>query len=191
MKKISSDPLSLFICFTLFVILPTETFIFAFLAVLCHEAAHAVMGGLFKMKIREIKIMPVGISILMSPPRSYLCEAAVALSGPFMNALLSVAVLFACGKNELFYISLALCALNLLPLRSLDGGAAIRALMSMIFCEKAAEVMLDIFGIITLAFLYIIAVYVLFYTTENFALIAFTSYMFVFTVIKRDKSFKY
>lgn len=189
MKMTRISPLSLFVSMLLFVVLPREAVVSAVLSMLCHEAAHAIMGRMFNMRIHGITILPLGISIEMTPAPSYISELLVALSGPIMNGVIC-AFAYHLGQMELFFTSMALGALNLMPICPLDGGAALRAAACLAFGERTADIIVNLCGMAALSFLYICAIYVLFYSTENFALIAFVSYMFVLFCIKRDKSFK-
>ena len=159
------------------------------LATLLHEAAHAMAALLFSARIKSVTLTPFGASIGLSPPRSYVEEISVAAAGPAMNFLTCAVIktgIFAegAGTGDLFLFSLVLGALNLLPVRSLDGGTVLSATASLLFGKDAARTLLDITGAVCIFLLWLIGTYIFFYGGENFTLLAFSSCLFVFSVMK-------
>ena len=189
--KISLHPLAAAgIAMLIFVLPPVTEYGFC-AAILCHEAAHLFVARLLKMRVKGVKICPVGISIETSPPKSHLAGIAVALAGPVANAILCAAIYFSGAENEClqstFVYSASLCVLNLLPIRSLDGGSALASLLSLTMKCDTVEKIMQAISTAALGVVWLAAVYVLFYTTENAALLVFAAYLFAFTVLKNEK----
>lgn len=103
------------------------------LAALLHEAGHALACRLFRVPIRFFRPLAAGAVIGYDAARiSYIQEAWIAAAGPLAN--LAGAFLCMPGYCErgraLFGIScLALALFNFLPIRNLDGGTFLTALL--------------------------------------------------------------
>lgn len=188
--RFSVNPLAAAGLFLIFAVLPPARAAAVLLATLTHEAAHVYAGFLFGARVKKITLMPFGISISMSAPRSYFEEIFVAAAGPAMN--FSICAVILCGKltapcGDLFLFSLTFGALNLLPIRSLDGGAIFSAILSLFVSRDAAERVLDLTGAAVITALWLCGVYIFFYGAENFTLLAFSACMFVYAVMKNGK----
>ena len=120
-----------------------------FVIVLLHELTHALMARRFGVGTRDILLLPIGgIASLERIPERPRQEIAIALVGPIFNLVLAAAlwgVLALAGGDpdvrattslgeaiiaQLIWINVALAAFNLLPAFPLDGGRALRALLS-------------------------------------------------------------
>ncbi len=84
-----------------------------------------------RQSVRQVTCYGVGIQI-----RAESCfyplwqDMLVLLAGPFCN-LLAAGVLWLCfGSGEMMWLQLGTGLLNLLPFRRLDGGAALRMLLT-------------------------------------------------------------
>ena len=101
-------------------------------AILLHESAHLLMMVLLRQKLKSITFHGCGIRIC---PTSALCsyqrEAAVLLAGPVCNLLAGGMLLLFHGSSLFAGANLALGLVNLLPCRHMDGGAALRCILSL------------------------------------------------------------
>lgn len=193
--KISVHPLAAAGIFLLCTAVPQSRTFGIVAAVLCHEAAHAFCGRLFSMRIRRAVVLPLGISFEMDAPRSYAAEFTVAAAGPLVNILICALIKtgffpLSAGIDELFLFSASFAALNLMPIRSLDGGTMLLSAASALFSRETAERVLDIFSATALAMLWLVGIYIFFYGTENFTLLLFVSFMFAQAVMKSDGAAK-
>ena len=103
------------------------------LAGVLHEWGHWMALTLLGGRLRALRLTAVGAEMELDDrcPLSYPREAAAALAGPAVS--LSTAWLAAKAGWHLFSgINLSLGALNLLPIRALDGGRAL-------FCALASR----------------------------------------------------
>lgn len=101
---------------------------------LLHELAHMFMGILIKLKPKELKINPFGISILFETyEKSERKKVLVALSGPILNLVIAIIFCFVNINNEMkeiiIYSNILIGAFNLLPIYPLDGGRVLKSLL--------------------------------------------------------------
>lgn len=189
MKKLpefSINPLAAAGIFLLLFAFPPAYSFAAVTVTLLHEAGHLCAALMLGEKVRKITVMPVGINITMSPAASYTGEILTALAGPFENLLLMLcAPLFPVCGNEIFILAEISFLLNILPVPTLDGGRVLSACVSFFFGADTGEKVVRICGLVCLFFLWIIAVYIFFYTAENAALLIFCSYLFAAYIISR------
>jgi len=108
-------------------------------AVLLHEAGHLLILLLCRCPVEEVELSLFGVSIRQgrAAPLSPLRELALYLAGPAVN-LLMLALLYPFDKFRAAF-HLLLAALNLLPLRPMDGGNALFLLMEYFFGIDTAE----------------------------------------------------
>ncbi len=158
-------------------------------AVVLHELGHLAAARLRGKQASIITLMPMGISITLPPPASYKEEFLVAAAGPFLNlAYLSVSFLFVHPLGEAIRgVNLLLAALNLLPIEGFDGGRMAGALTALFFGAKAREVLSLIMTLIALALLWVISLYIFFYSGVNLSLLGFCAYLFSFLIMKKEE----
>lgn len=150
-----------------------------------HECGHAAAGILLGEKIEKITIMPVGISMQISRARSYAEEIITAAAGPVQNIFCLIFSRFFACQAEIRSFALISLAINLLPVGTLDGGRILHAAVSLFFGEDTGKTVLDVCGTICLFFVWMIGVYIFFYTAENAALLIFCSYIFARVILFR------
>ena len=164
----------------------------AVFAVTLHEAAHLIAGRAVGLSLCGVMLTPFGISFEMSAPRSYVEQIFVSAAGPFVNLATCALVLSGifpanAALRELFLFSLLLSALNLLPIRSLDGGAVLGGICALLFGAEISERVVDVTGAASLALIWMTGVYIFFYSAENAALFAFAAFMFASVAFKSEK----
>jgi Zn-dependent protease/CBS domain-containing protein len=125
-----------------------------FAIVVLHEFGHAVTARHFGIHTRDITLLPIGgIARLERMPREPRQELLIALAGPAVNVALAAviyATLAAFGRTDaittiaregarmapsmvlgqLFVINVSLAAFNLIPAFPMDGGRALRAVLT-------------------------------------------------------------
>ncbi|MBO5898801.1 MAG: hypothetical protein J6R04_07305 [Clostridia bacterium] len=139
------------------------------IAIGVHEAGHLLVARRVGVRLNRLRPTATGLRLMPSCScfPSYRAECAVALGGPLFN-LLSAPLFFVLFPKtsplgELAPLSLYLCFLNLLPIRSFDGG---RALVCFLCDSRAslpdrAERILSAVSAVVLLLLWAVAVYLL------------------------------
>jgi stage IV sporulation protein FB len=165
-----------------------RSYAFAVLSsVFLHELGHTAAALLLKKKPVAVRIMPTGINILLPPASSYTEEFLIAAAGPLMNilyALICVYLPYGVG-GTVRGVSLLLATINLLPLAPLDGGKILSALLTPIFDSEVFRVISDFCSLVLLALLWVLSLYIFFYSGINCTLLLFCSYLFSYIVLKK------
>ena len=190
MKKISRISVHPFAAAGLFLLLfaSPPSYAYAVLSsVILHEMGHTLMAGFFHKKPLSVRIVPTGISILLPSASSYAEEFLIAAAGPLMNllyALLCRFLPYGIG-GTVRGVSLLLAAVNLLPLSPLDGGKMLSALLSPLFGTEISARLSEFFSLLLLTLLWILSLYIFFYSGVNFMLLLFCAYLFAYIVLKK------
>ncbi len=158
-------------------------------AVVLHELGHLMAARLCGRRASAITLMPMGISITLPPPASYKEEFLVAAAGPLLNlAYLSVSFFFVHPLGEAVRgANLLLASLNLLPIEGFDGGRMAGALTALYLGAKAREVLSLVMTLIALALLWVLSLYIFFYSGINLSLLGFCAYLFSFLIMKKEE----
>ena len=156
-------------------------------SVILHEMGHLFSALLLGKHLRGIKIMPTGINLSLSAASSYAEEFLIAAAGPLMNLLYAAfAVCFPIAlATAVRETSFVLAFLNLLPLFPLDGGRMFVAALSFFFGAEIGEKISSFFSLLFLSFLWILSLYIFFYSGVNFMLLLFCAYLFSYIVLKK------
>lgn len=147
-----------------------------FLCVILHELGHALTAQRFKIKTKEISILPIGgVAQLESIPEKPKEELLVALAGPAVNIVIA-AILYpfvTLGREiealgtlsrigpenfllALMSINLWLALFNLIPAFPMDGGRVLRALLAFRLSHaKATAIAASIGQILAMVFVFL------------------------------------
>ena len=119
-----------------------------------HELGHSLAAQRLGVSVTEILLLPIGaVARLANEPRKAQHELLLALSGPLLNVLSAIVLLFALDHyripldaselvsvieptpialfRALFWGNAVLAAFNLLPALPMDGGRVFRALLAL------------------------------------------------------------
>lgn len=164
---------------------------FLFLAAALHEFFHLAVLFWFHAPPRYAKISALGCRLELDPEKrlSYWRNAAVSLAGPVGNlACFGIMALFG-GQSHVFAEAcLALGVFHCLPIEPLDGGLALRAVLSGLMDPKRAGKITFFLSLIFLLPLAVLGFLVLLRTRYNFSLLAISLYLMLYLVLKRDDS---
>jgi len=146
-----------------------------FVCVILHELGHALTAQRFKIKTREISILPIGgVAQLESIPEKPREELLVALAGPAVNILIAAILypLVTFGQvvddlsnvsrigpenflPALMKINLWLALFNLIPAFPMDGGRVLRALLAFkLSHEKATRIAASVGQMLAMVFVF-------------------------------------
>lgn len=103
----------------------------AFGACLLHECGHLIMMYVLRQAVRRVTCYGIGIQIQAESCLYPLWQdLLVLLAGPFCNLLAAAGLWLCFGSGTAMWMQLGTGFLNLLPFRQLDGGAALRILLT-------------------------------------------------------------
>lgn len=162
-------------------------------AALIHELGHLAAAVACGVRITGMRLDLFGARLELPGLLSYRQELLVALGGPAAN-LLTATVLFrawtACGcpvcgaspslsgwalvLGVLLPASLGLCAVNLLPVASLDGGRILSCLLSLTLGADVARRVLRLLSLFLLSLLWLLSVYALLRAGQFLSLFVFS-----------------
>lgn len=165
------------------------------ISALIHETGHIVFLKAFGCEIRSITLMPFG-AVIDSDEKilSYKREAAVALAGAVFNicAGLSALLFFAAVKDiySLFFAitNFTLAAVNLVPVKTLDGARALEAALYALLPYEKAQKCADTVSYFSFLFLTLGGLWLLNVTGCNFSLIIFCVCVFIGVYAKKESS---
>ena len=184
--KIRFGFFSLLIVITMIVTSNEFTYI-SLLAALIHEIGHIAAAKIFKIKLTEMKFDLLGARLVVSKNIiSYSKEIILCACGPLFN-FLSATIIYTLSSHLViknykidFFIfaSLSLGILNLLPIKTFDGGRIIEALLCFIIEPSTSKKTVEILSFITVFLLWSISVYFLLIYSSSLSLFVFSISLF-------------
>jgi len=148
-----------------------------FMTVFLHELGHALAAKKYKIKTKDITILPIGgLARLERIPEKPSEELVVAIAGPLVNIALAIitgllitipdlkelTIQLSGGVNQsnfflnFFIVNIWLAIFNLIPAFPMDGGRVLRAILSMKFERHVAtNIAARIGQLLALAFIFI------------------------------------
>ena len=155
----------------------------AFLAAAFHELGHLCAARLLKIPIRTLRLDLLGARMdTVGRLLSYGEEWLLCWAGPMFSLLLSIGLSFFWSVSSfarlLSCASLLLGVLNLLPIRSFDGGRMLSAAVSATFGESAAEYVLKLTSFLFLFLLWAVSVFFLLRAGDGLSLFCFSMSLF-------------
>ena len=155
----------------------------AFLAAAFHEAGHLCAAKMLGIPIRELRLDLLGARMdAAGRLLSYGEEWLLCWAGPMFSLLLSggLAVFWHVSPfaRLLSCASLLLGLLNLLPIRSFDGGRMLSVAVSLAFGETAADYVLKLTSFLFLFLLWAVSVYFLLRSGDGLSLFCFSMSLF-------------
>ena len=159
----------------------------SFFAATIHELGHIIAAKILKIKLSEIKFDFLGARLVVSEKiLSYRKEILLCFCGPLFNFLSALLIYIICickGMADpeikfFIFTSLFLGILNLLPVRTFDGGRITEALLCFVISPTFAKRIIDILSFIIVLFLWLISVYFRLIYSSSLSLFAFSISLF-------------
>ena len=177
---------SLLIAVTMIISANEYTYI-SFLAAAIHEAGHLFAAKILKIKLTELKFDFLGARLIVSRNIiSYSQEIILCAFGPLFNFLSAIMVYTASQRLKTdhslisFFIiaSIALGILNLLPIKSFDGGRITEAALCFVLSPSSSKKVLEMLSFTTVFLLWCISVYFLLIYSSSLSLFVFSISLF-------------
>jgi Peptidase family M50. len=166
----------------------TKNGLLVFVSVLLHETAHLSAMLLFKICPKIITVSALGIRIKLDSLRklSYCESFFISLAGPLSN-LIAGFLCLSLGSYNAMKINLSIGLFHLLPLEPLDGGLALKALVSKHFDKKHADKICTIISVIVVFPLMVLGFMLLIHTKNNFSLLLLSVYAMLYLMFRNGK----
>ena len=146
-----------------------------------HELGHLLASALIGVRMRGLSLDLFGARLEMEGMASYGGEAVVAAGGPFFSLVSAAAVVpfvragyGGAGAELFFWSSLVLGGVNLLPIRSLDGGRMLYCLCARLFGDGVATAVMRVCTWAVSGLLWMGTAYALMRTTRMLTLFSFS-----------------
>lgn len=169
----------------------------ALLAAAIHECGHLFMAKALRIPFSLFELDMLGASLrLGSRLCSYGDEFLLASAGPLMNIFSSLALfpLVTHAENPalreylsfFIFASLALACLNLLPIKSFDGGRMMHSLCSAVLSPKLADLTLRLTTFFSLFIIWSFSLYMLLRSGAELSLFLFSIGLFARIFIQNE-----
>ena len=125
-----------------------------------HELGHIAAAKLMRIGISSITLLPLGADISFSRMRSYREEFVTASAGAAVNLVTAIFCMPLARSEfaDLFVTSnIALAVMNLLPIKTLDGGGTLKSVLLMCLPQDTAE---RVSGFISSLFLFALLAFI-------------------------------
>jgi stage IV sporulation protein FB len=152
--KIQIDLKIILLAMLYFLFNKIDLYLIFLVSITLHEQGHAIIGRLCGLKLKEISIIPFGLSISFHSFEHISVNKKIItyLAGPLVNLFIAIVLLIL--KNitksektvEIIYINFALAIFNLLPIMPLDGGKIVKEILRKIYRGKIAYQKIKIIG---------------------------------------------
>lgn len=157
-------------------------------ATIIHETGHAITAFLIGNRFKNLSTQASGLKLCGNAPyTSYKAEVFTALGGPLFNFLSAwVCSTFCNSSSAIFFsaTSLALGALNLLPIKDFDGGRITECALSLFCPYSLVTVICDLLSFFSLFFLWSMGVYLMMRSGESVTLFIFSASLFAKIFLK-------
>lgn len=169
-----------------------------FFAVFAHELAHVVTARIFRLQVKEIEMYPFGGAIKMGSllELNPTHEIVVSLAGPIANIM--IATIYVAldsrldigGHDYFIRANLMLACFNILPALPLDGGRAVRAMLSKEIGLKSATQIMANGGIVLSIFMVASGVYAILNGILNITIFFIAAFL-IYSAIKEKRTAAY
>ena len=143
---------------------PDGATLLTLLAALLHEAGHLITARALGIGVAEITLLPLGADIRFSRLPTYREDIITGAAGAAANLISALLLLPLTAHSAARYFvcsSLALAAINLLPIRSLDGGTVLRGVLSARLPEHRVSPIITALSAASLTVLWLCSVYLM------------------------------
>ena len=158
---------------------------------LLHELAHLAMMKFYGCAPEKITLRPGSIEIRNKKLNCFTNEISILLSGPLLNILWAGGVFLAfklyVSKTAVLWsaVSLLLGVYNLLPIRGLDGGSILYAVICRKYSTTAAQKALNLCSIVFSVLLIMGSILTIISGDGNASLLIFGCYLLILYAVKR------
>lgn len=162
------------------------------LSSLIHESGHLILMCLFGQKIHYVELSLFGMRIeKQTALLSYKNEAVIAMGGIMLNFLFlvfGIVIYFLSESQDFLFFSVIngfIAIINMIPVKVLDFGRCINAVLCQKYEEEKSEIIMDILSRVCTLILCVICVIYCIMVKVNLSLVAVTVYLCIITFKKK------
>ena len=190
LAKIKIHPSSVIFSAVLVLLEGSALCLVPFAAALCHELGHLLMMRICSCEADSFEIGLFGAEISTALwDLGVFRTTAIYAAGAAANLISAACVTAFFGHTvaaELFTAcSISLAVINMLPIRSLDGGCIAEAIIYKIF-PLHAHTVLTVISAVTIVILWLASVYLILLFNANISLLLFCIYLFATLFLRRE-----
>lgn len=157
------------------------------IAAAIHELGHILCARICGVRLSSFELGIFGARISTEGALySYSTEIAISAAGPIFNLICADLVAIICKLSGIsssipdifIFSSVALGVINLMPIRSFDGGRIFSALLSKFISVSSVEAILDALSFSSLFLIWSISLYLLLRTSASLSLFIFSISVF-------------
>jgi len=145
-------------------------------SIFLHELAHLIAAVCIGLRCSHIVMYPFGVNLKLKNTIIYSLsdEIILYISGPMMNAVLSLMALFMLKRGEAWHIfywnNLMLFVFNLLPILPMDGGVILNKIISRRIGAVSGGKVMRAISVFLIAMLIAIEIFLIILSRFNFSL---------------------
>ena len=157
-------------------------FLLLLTAAVLHEVGHILCAALSGIPLSGFALRPCGAVMTFDFSRTtYFRELCVHLAGPAAGILSAVFSLAVFGETAEYFAGLSVClaVLNLLPVRGLDGSAALYCLLALWLPPETAETVVRTVSAVTGLLLWAAVLWIELRVRAGISLLLFSVYLMI------------
>lgn len=160
------------------------------LAAAMHESGHIAAAHLIGAQITDISVGPLGVRMRYSDFGIGCFASCMICAAGGLVGILSAAVVLATPLSHIdaamhfALLSACLAAVNLLPIRTLDGGAVLYLVLERRLLPHRAAAIADAISVAASAAFFVVSVYICFTRSSDISLLLISGYFIFASVLK-------
>lgn len=107
-----------------------------------HELGHLIAGICLGLKVKNINIMPFGLSINFEDysNKYVIKKLIIAIAGPLINLLIVILGMYNNWEEEIIYSNILIGMFNIIPIYPLDGGRILKYIIQLKLNVRDSEI---------------------------------------------------
>lgn len=169
-----------------------KIYIYFFISILIHEISHIIIGKIYKINLKNLRVSIFGFSAQMENTNKNNTKQKILiyLAGPLANLVLVIILNFIKISQEekvkLIYTNLSIAVFNLLPINPLDGGNILKEILKTKYKNLKANKLSLLISKVSLATI-VFAYSIIIIKVKNISILALIIYLIYLNAIEEKK----